>query len=258
MDSANVSNTTTTTVTTLLEHYNWLGALLSLVFIVILVKSIKFLAFKVPALAKAREFNQAQDKKKWHKDKYPPIVRASRKVGLYSNLFLFLVILPLCVTLDPQPLWKIVLDVFIILMFYDFFYYLTHRFLFHGQGRLRRVHAVHHQARSPTWLDAHYVHPVETFIGLALYMASIALLAPLLGPYHVATIVLTVTLYTQLNILNHCFIDLPYFPFRLLSWITVKHAKHHENMHRGNYASLNLLYDWLFGTFEAGPRATGD
>ena len=43
---------------------------------------------------------------------------------------------------------------------------------------------------------------------------------------------------------------LPYFPFRTLSWITAKHHVHHENMHKGNYATITLFYDKLFGTFD--------
>ena len=62
-------------------------------------------------------------------------------------------------------------------MVYDFFYYLTHRFLFHAATDsrfavlryFRRVHAVHHQARDPSHIDAFYVHPVETTIGQVLF-----------------------------------------------------------------------------------------
>jgi sterol desaturase/sphingolipid hydroxylase (fatty acid hydroxylase superfamily) len=112
------------------------------------------------------------------------------------------------------------------------------------------VHAVHHQARNPTYIDAHYVHPMETFIGLGLFFLCIALLAVLLGPFHVVTVVLTYVLYTQLNIINHTLVELPYFPFRTLTWITAKHHVHHENMHKGNYATITLFYDRLFGTLD--------
>jgi sterol desaturase/sphingolipid hydroxylase (fatty acid hydroxylase superfamily) len=235
---------------TIIDHYNWLGSLLALVGIVAISKVGKWLAFKVPALAQMREINRMKDKEKWAREKYPPVVRASQKVGLYCNVILFVLILPFCVTLTVQPVWKVFLNVFIILMFYDFFYYLVHRFWFHGNGAMRQVHAVHHQARNPTYLDAHYVHPKETFIGLALYMASIATLAAIMGPFHLATIIVTFVIYFQLNQINHTFVDLPYYPFKTLSWITAKHHVHHENMHKGNYASITLLYDKLFGTLD--------
>jgi sterol desaturase/sphingolipid hydroxylase (fatty acid hydroxylase superfamily) len=237
-------------VTTLSENYNWLGALVTLVGIVVLTKVSKFFIFKVAALDKMRDINKEEDRKKWKKAKYPPIVKANQKVGLATNLVFFLLILPFCVTLEVQPAWKIFLDIFVILMFYDFFYYLAHRFWFHGQGKMRQVHAVHHQARNPTYLDAHYVHPLETLIGLTLYLASIAVLAPVLGPYSAVTIILSFVIYTQINIINHTFVDLDYFPFKTLTWITRKHHIHHENMHKGNYATITLFYDRVFGTLD--------
>lgn len=236
--------------TTLLEHYHWQGTLLSLAGIVILTKLTRYLAFKSTPLQEMRRINRERDKLKWQQPKYPPVVRANQKVGLWTNVIFFLLLLPFCVTLQAQSLWQILLGVFVILMFYDFVYYLSHRFWFHGQGRMRQLHALHHQARDPTYLDAHYVHPLETFVGLALYMGSIMLLAPLLGPYHPATIALTFLIFTQINIINHTFVDLNFFPFRTLTWITRKHHVHHENMHKGNYAAITLLFDKLFGTLD--------
>jgi len=239
-----------TWLSTLLAHYNWFGSAIAFAGIVIVTKGVKFFLFKVAPLQEMREINREKDKTKWKKDKYPPIVRANQKIGLWTNVAFFLLMLPFFVTTEVQPWWRILLDIFIILMFYDFIYYLSHRFWFHGQGRMRQVHAVHHQARNPTYLDAHYVHPLETFVGLALYMGSIAVLAPVLGPYNVVTVILTFVIFTQINILNHCFVNLDYFPFRTVSWITKKHAVHHENMHKGNYATITLFYDKIFGTLD--------
>ena len=234
----------------LVANYNLLGSLLSLVGIIIVTKLGKYLIFRVPALAETKQLNRGQDKVKLAKDKYPPVIKANQKVGLYCNITFFLLVLPFCVTLAIPPWWQLLLDIVLVLMVYDFFYYLMHRFLFHGQGKLRQVHAVHHQARSPTYIDAHYVHPTETFMGLSLFFLTIAVMAAVLGPFHVITMVLLYVLYVQLNQINHTKVDLPYFPFRLLTWITVKHHKHHENMHMGNYATITLLYDKLFGTYE--------
>jgi len=234
----------------LLQHYNFPAALAAFAGIVVLTKTLKFLAFKVKPLENMRDINKTRDKPKWNTPKYPPIVKANQKDGLWTNLVFFTLMLPFFVTLEPQPLWRVLLDIVIILMFYDFFYYLTHRFWFHGKGKMRQVHAVHHQARNPTYLDAHYVHPLETLVGLSLYMGSIAVLSLLLGPYHVVTVILTFVIFTQLNIINHCFVDLDYFPFKTLTWITRKHKVHHENMHKGNYATITLLYDRMFGTLD--------
>ena len=237
-------------ITLLAEHYNWQASLIALASIIAITKAGKWLVFKVPALSEMRNINTEKDKEKWRKEKYPPVVRATQKMGMFCNAAFFLLVLPFCITTEAQSVWNIALDIFIILMFYDFFYYLSHRFWFHGNGAMRQIHAIHHQARSPTYLDSHYVHPTETFIGLALYIGSIAFLSLILGPFHLITMALTFVIYVQINTINHTFVNLPYFPFKTLSWITAKHHVHHENMHKGNYATITLFYDKLFGTLD--------
>ena len=234
----------------LMEHYNWQASLIALTGIIAITKVGKWLLFKVPAISHMRDINTQSDKEKWRKEKYPPVVRATQKMGMYCNGVFFVLVLPFCITTQPQPTWNIALDIFLILMFYDFFYYLSHRFWFHGNGAMRQIHAVHHQARKPTYLDSHYVHPTETFIGLALYIGSIGFLSLVLGPFHLITMVLTFVIYVQINTINHTFFSLPYFPFKSLSWMTAKHHVHHENMHKGNYATITLFYDKLFGTLD--------
>lgn len=230
--------------------YDWKAALT--VFIVVVAVSVigKFLVFRIPALQRMREYNREQDKTKLAKAKYPPVVKGNNRIGAATNAAFFLLIIPMTTSLAAQPVWLILLDIVAILMVYDFFYYLTHRFLFHGQGYLRRVHALHHQARKPTYIDAFYVHPVELFIGIALFMGTVALLYPVLGTYNVAAVTIVYLVFVHLNTINHAFVDLPYSPFRTLTWITKKHHVHHIDMHKGNYATITLLYDKLFGTLD--------
>ncbi len=231
--------------------YDWQAALAVLGSVIVLTVVSKRLLFLVPALAEARRYNLEQDDLKRALPKYPPVLNASNRVGLACNLFLYFAVVPFIASFDAKAAWQYLLvDIVAVLMVYDFFYYLTHRFLFHGQGYFRRVHAVHHQARSPTYIDALYVHPLETFIGLALFIASIAVVGYLAGGLNVFSLAACIVIYTQINIVNHTHVDLPYFPFKTLTWITRKHAIHHENMHRGNYASITLLFDKLFGTFD--------
>jgi sterol desaturase/sphingolipid hydroxylase (fatty acid hydroxylase superfamily) len=230
--------------------YDWQASLAVLVFAVVVSKLGSFVAFSVPALQRMRQLNLTLDESKRAMAKYPPVIRQNYVVGFVMNLAFFLLMLPFIATLQIPPLWKILLDAFVILMVYDFFYYLTHRFLFHGNGALRRVHALHHQARSPSHIDAYYVHPLETFIGIALFMGSAVLCAAVAGRYDVISLGIAYLVFMRLNVINHTKIDLPYFPFRTLTWISAKHAVHHENMHRGNYATITLLYDKLLGTLD--------
>jgi sterol desaturase/sphingolipid hydroxylase (fatty acid hydroxylase superfamily) len=141
---------------------------------------------------------------------------------------------------------RLVLDAFLVLLLYDFLYYWMHRVAFHAWGPLRRVHVVHHAVRHPHSVDSLYLHPVETFLGLALLVVCTVIV----GPVHAVTFSVTFAVYSFLNILVHCGLDLPFFPFRALGYLARKHDIHHTSMKGGNFASLTPIFDRLFGTAE--------
>ena len=230
--------------------YDWMAALVYLAVLVGLTVTVKFVAFKIPAFADMRAQNLEADRPKLKRDRFRAAVKQSNRSGLYTNLFFYIAILPFFLSLDPRPFWRHVVDVVVVLLVFDFFYYLTHRFLFHGKI-LRKVHALHHEARKPTHIDSLYVHPLETCIGLCLFLGSIPLVAFLSGATLSAySMAVATLLFTQLNTLNHAWVNLPQFPYSIVSWITQVHAAHHVDMNQGNYATLTMFYDWLFGTFE--------
>lgn len=229
--------------------YDLLAGLTLFAAVVVLTRLRMAVTSRLPALEAVYARNAEEDAQKLAKEKYPPIVQASARVGKRTTLAFFAAIAPFCVTLEARPLGRGLADVVLILMVYDLAYYLTHRFVFHGATMLK-VHAVHHQALSPSYIDAHYVHPLETFVGLMLFLGTIVGLAALLGRFHVASMAAAFLLFTQLNILNHTKVRLTAFPYRLASRISAIHAAHHVSMRRGNYATITPLYDWLFGTYE--------
>ena len=237
--------------------YDWAAGLTTVLLVIAVVVVGQFLVFRIPAIATTRQQNNEANKQKLKTkgDKYRHRIKTSQNIALAINVVFYAGILPFLVTLSPQPLSKIALDVVLILMIYDFFYYLVHRFAFHGNGYLRKVHAVHHQARSRvSSVDSLMLHPWEIFIGIALFYAVISAIALIAGePFQVATIVICNVIYTQLNQINHCKIDLHTFPWRTLNWIAIRHDAHHLDMHKGNYATITLLYDRLFGTLETHP-----
>lgn len=231
--------------------YDWKADLVFLATLIALTAIGRFLAFRVPALQRMRELNLEADRVKLSRKRFGEAVRASNRAGLLTNLAFYAAVLPFCLTLDSRPLWRHALDALAVLLVFDFLYYFTHRFLFHGRA-LRRVHALHHQARTPTYVDSLYVHPLETAIGLVLFLGSIPLIALLSGgPLHALSMAVATLIFTQLNTINHTWVNLPRFPFRTLSRITAIHAAHHVDMNHGNYATLTMIYDRLFGTFEA-------
>jgi len=231
--------------------YDWRAALVFLGVLVLLTLIGRFLAFRVPALARMRELNLEADRAKLARKRYSDAVRANNRAALLTNAVIYVAALPFCIDLAPRPLWRNAVDVVAVLMLFDFLYYLTHRFLFHGRA-LRKVHALHHQARTPTYVDGLYVHPLETAIGLVLFLGSMPLVALAGGgPLDAVAMAVATLIFTQLNTINHTYVNLPRFPFKTLTRITRLHAAHHVDMNHGNYATLTMLYDRLFGTLEA-------
>ncbi|HIF97357.1 MAG TPA: fatty acid hydroxylase family protein [Myxococcales bacterium] len=230
--------------------YDWKAALVFFVTLVVLTMVGRRLVFLVPAFQRMRELNREADRPKLSKARFKKAVKASNQMGLYTNLAFYIVVLPFAISLEARPFWRYAVDIVGVLLFFDFFYYLTHRFIFHGKV-LRKVHSLHHQALKPTYIDALYVHPLETFIGLVLFLFSIPAIALLTGgPLNAVSMAVATLVFTQLNTLNHTYVNLPYFPFKAVDYITSIHAAHHVDMNSGNYATLTMLYDWLFGTLE--------
>ncbi|MBC8070180.1 MAG: sterol desaturase family protein [Deltaproteobacteria bacterium] len=133
-----------------------------------------------------------------------------------------------------------------ILLLYDAAYYCMHRFAFHRWAWLKRVHAVHHAVRHANAIDSLYLHPLETFLGLALLMAC----TMLVGPVQPVVFAVVFAVYSFLNILVHCGLDLPVFGLRAVSYLARKHDIHHTSMRGGNFASITPICDILFGTAE--------
>lgn len=230
--------------------YDWIAALVFVGSLVAMMKFFHWAVFQIPALEEQRRLNHEQDARKLEDPEFKGWCEASRKTGTYMNLAFYAVVLPWCVDLDARPFWRHVVDVAAILLVFDFMYYWTHRSLFHGKALLK-VHSLHHRARKPTFIDAYYVHPLETAIGLGLFLFSIPIVAWLGGaPVHAFSAAIATLVFTEHNTINHVYTNLPYQPYKWLNYVTGVHAAHHVNMKQGNYATLTMLYDWVFGTYE--------
>lgn len=230
-------------------NYDWQAGVALFVTVVALTMLLRTIAFSIPAVQRMREWNAEEDRQRLEKAKYPPIVKQNRVIGAVVYGLFFLVVAPFFTHLEGVPVWKPVLDIAAVLMVYDFFYYLMHRFLFHGPILLK-VHALHHQARDPSHIDSAYVHPVETMLGTMLFLGTVLGMTAVLGTYNAFTLAVLFVIWVQLNTVNHAKFDLPYFPFRTINWLIHKHHVHHINMGMGNYATITMLYDKVFGTLD--------
>ena len=210
----------------------------------------RFLVFRIPVLREMRDMNFAADARKRERKSYRETLPKNIRAAKWQALGFYALILPFCINLEALPWWRYAVDVVAVLMLYDFTYYLTHRFLFHGRP-LRKIHALHHQAHTPTYIDSLYVHPVETLIGQGLFQFSIPVVALAAGaPVNAFAMVVATLIFMNAGTLNHVWVDLPRFPFRWLQFLTTGHAAHHVDMNQGNYCQVTLFFDWLFGTYE--------
>lgn len=185
-----------------------------------------------------------------------PPLRFWRTAAINSTLsmsmvyaFLYFAGPRLFIATGRSPLWSLAEGIAVLLV-YDFFYYLVHRYPFHEWGILRRVHSVHHIARNPTAVDSLYMHPAENAIGLGLLLVVFASLAPLFGGMSVYTFGWVFFVYSLINVVVHAGIDfrgLLFAPFRSFA---TRHNKHHVNMNGRNYASVTPIWDLVFGTEE--------
>lgn len=240
----------------LLESYRWDLSLYAAIGIAAVTFVGKHLMMLVPAFRQASQVNAAKYREKMAKPHYAANQKWNRQWGPFFMVVIFAAILPFCLSADPVPWWKVVTDIAVILLFYDFFYYLVHRFLFHDGGflggPLMWVHAVHHRQHNPCRMDSSYIHPIEVAMGLGLYAASIFVLSRLMGGFHVVTIVITWVAFSQINLHNHDLWEEDRFPFKYLSYMSKMHHNHHARFTGGNFATITLLYDWMFGTLDHG------
>ncbi len=249
-------------LTGVLAHYHWQLSIMAGAAIMAFTLVGKRLAIMiVPAFARASRINQAAFREKMAKAYYAKNHAWNRKWAVLYLAVIFGLILPFCITVEAQAWWQVIRDIVVILMFYDFFYYLTHRFLFHDSallgGPLLSIHAVHHRQHNPCRMDSSYIHPVEVAIGLGLYIASILVLSLLMGPFHIVTIVVTWIAFMEINLHNHDLWDADHFPFGYLNTMSRMHHNHHASFNGGNFATISLLYDWLFGTLDYGQGERG-
>lgn len=148
------------------------------------------------------------------------------------------------------PVWRMLVEAVGILLFYDFIYYLMHRYPFHEWGILKKVHAVHHTIKHPNALDSLFLHPMENFLGLALMWIAVFVWSQVIGPLHLYTFGLMFLVYTLLNIVVHMGFESK-GPFKVFTYLGERHYKHHASMKAGNYANLFPIYDMMFGSEEA-------
>ncbi|MFM5931307.1 MAG: sterol desaturase family protein [Novosphingobium sp.] len=236
----------------------WQGLLSLYAFVGILALSLLggWLVTRVPAIGAESRRNRDALAQRMQKESYAANQKWNRKWALFFQVIIFTAILPFCLKPGLPNIGQLLLDCFVILMVYDFFYYLTHRFLFHDSaflgGPLKWMHAIHHRQHNPCRMDSSYIHPLEVAIGLGLYVATIAGLSLVMGRFDVITVIVTFVAFSQINLHNHNLWGESRLFWGYAKYASDMHHHHHAKFTGGNFATITLLYDWMFGTLDHG------
>lgn len=146
-----------------------------------------------------------------------------------------------------DPLWRILLDAFIMLAVYDTYFYWTHR-LIHHPRLFRALHLEHHLSRTPTTFTTMRMSIAEAFIQPAFFIAW-AYFMP--GSPVAFALVVAYTIITAF--LGHSGFEwflIRRTKNRMLSlFSTVEHHDlHHMGGYRTNFSIHFTWWDKLMGT----------
>lgn len=138
------------------------------------------------------------------------------------------------------------LNVWIMIILHDAYFYWTHRFL-HWKPIFSRVHKTHHLSRNPTPFSAYAFHPIEAIIN-----AGIIPLIAFTIPSHMSAIKSFFIVQLILNVYGHLGYEL--YPKWVTShWLTkLSNTSTHHNLHhqfvKSNYGLYFNFWDWIMKT----------
>ena len=132
-----------------------------------------------------------------------------------------------------------IMSFILTLVFHDFYFYWTHRFM-HHKKIFKYVHRVHHESTNPSPWAAYSFHPWE-----ALIQAMVLPIMVLIFPLHPLVIFLFLTYMIVRNVIGHLGFEI--FPkgFTKNKWLNWTTAVTHHNIHHERFNSnYGLYFSW--------------
>lgn len=153
------------------------------------------------------------------------------------------------------PLW---FEIMAVVLIFDFAIWLQH-LITHKVPLLWRLHRVHHADVDMDVTTAIRFHPIEIALSMLLKIG----LVYLLGPAAVAIVIFEIIL-NGTAMFNHSNLALPQWLDRMVRKVLVTPDMHrvHHSVHRtehdSNYGFALSIWDRIFGTYIAQPKAGHD
>jgi uncharacterized protein (DUF2147 family) len=131
------------------------------------------------------------------------------------------------------------ISLILAIVFHDFYFYWTHRFM-HHKRIFKYVHRVHHESTNPSPWAAYSFHPWEALIQ-ALVMPILVFTMPL----HPLTIFIFLAYMIIRNVIGHLGFEILPKGFTKNKWLNWNTAVTHHNLHHEHFHSnYGLYFTW--------------
>lgn len=168
---------------------------------------------------------------------YIPLIFIGCKICNYLNFY------PYKMDLEIPNFWWGILELFLITILGDIFFYWLHRF-FHTPFMYKRFHKKHHEYKFTFAVVHHYLHDVETVLFL---------IPPILPPVILNSHIVIMWLWmiiAQLNgILGHSGYYLPMPFYKLQPSLRSEYHDTHHYLYNKNFGLMYIFIEKMFGTY---------
>ena len=136
----------------------------------------------------------------------------------------------------------LILEVFVVLLVDDFFFYFLHRFMHENRFIYRTIHKIHHRANVPMPIEYIYVHPFEWMSGMIGPFIGMIIIGGISFESYAAYLI--IRNMHEIHIHSGIKTSLLHsiFPF----YGTNEHHDIHHSKRTGNYSSTFIFWDLIF------------
>ena len=135
--------------------------------------------------------------------------------------------------------WLQVLNLVVMVVLHDAYFYWTHRAMHHRKV-FARVHRTHHLSRTPAPWTAYSFAPLEAVVEAAFLPIYLVLV-----PTHVVVIAVFLIHMIVRNVMAHAGVEI--FPSHWMSWPILRHitvTSHHDAHHQESNCNYGLYFTW--------------
>lgn len=156
--------------------------------------------------------------------------------------------------IGQHGLWWFLLSGMVMILFHDFYFYWSHRFM-HLKAVYKHVHKVHHLSTNPSPWAAHSFHPLEALIQTVPFNIMVMTLP--LHPAVIAFFMIHMIVRDVMGHLGYEFFPKGFLKSKWFNWLTstTHHNLHHKNFH-SNYGLYFSWWDNWMGTTDKAYEST--